>query len=435
MTSAGRWRAFDEPLRALFESGRLSNALSLTIVGTAFTTFALLKLMGWPGLIGVLGTLVVLSVASFAAHRAAIEWQGLLPISLLVFVIWSALSTAWSSDPGTTLASALYQWSWAFLGIYLALVRDTIQVVRVVGDVLRFLLTLSLALEVLSGLLIDMPIAFLGIEGNIAHLGPIQGLFGSRNALALVSVIALVTFFVEWRTRSVTRGRAAYSLPLAVICLLLTRSPVAAVVIVVVVAAALALSLLRGVADERRRFSWQVTLAVASVVVGIVAWALRDPIIAALDAGHALNVRHALWIRMWDLTKVHPLIGWGWAGIWRDDQAPFVIADLLVGGEHQNGLNAYLDVLLQLGAAGLLLFGVLVVLALGRSWLIASNKRSVIHTWAPLVLIALLATSATESVTLVDYGWLLLVVCTVKASQNMSWRNALPHAPAGPALR
>jgi exopolysaccharide production protein ExoQ len=75
------------------------------------------------------------------------------------------------------------------------------------------------------------------------------------------------------------------------------------------------------------------------------------------------------------------------------------------------------------------------VLALGRSWLVASNKRSVIHTWTPLVLIALLATSATESVALVDYGWVLLVVCTVNASQNMSWRSAVPHPSLPSELR
>jgi hypothetical protein len=94
---------------------------------------------------------------------------------------------------------------------------------------------------------------------------------------------------------------------------------------------------------------------------------------------------------------------------------------------HPTGLNAYLDVLLQLGVAGILIFGVMIVLALGRSWLVASNKRSIIHIWTPLVLIALLATSATESSILVDYGWVVLVICTVNASQNMSWRSALPR--------
>jgi O-antigen ligase len=426
-----RWKAVEEQVRNLLESGRFTNALSLVIVGTAFSTFAILRVMGWPGLVGVVCTLVVLATASFLARRAHIESGGVLPISLLVFVAWCAASVFWSENPGTTIASSLYQLAWAYLAIYLAMVRDTIQVVRVVGDVLRFLLGGSLALEVFSGLVASQPVHYLGVSGTIAHLGPIQGIFGSRNALALISVVALVTFFVEWRTRSVTRGRAALSIPLAAISLLLSRSPVAIAVIAIVVVGALFLALLRGIADERRRFSVQVSLAVVTVLAAVSAWLLRDPIISLLDARSMLNVRHALWIQMWDFSKANPLVGWGWSGIWRGDQYPYVLINAFTGTPQSNGLNAYLDVLLQLGWAGMLIFGVLVVLAFGRSWLVASNKRSVIHTWTPLVLLALLATSATESVALVDYGWVLLVVCTVNASQNMSWRSALPGMSGG----
>jgi hypothetical protein len=32
-----------------------------------------------------------------------------------------------------------------------------------------------------------------------------------------------------------------------------------------------------------------------------------------------------------------------------------------------------------------------------------------------------------ESSLLIESGWLLLVLCSVKAAQGMSWRNALPH--------
>ena len=115
----------------------------------------------------------------------------------------------WSDYQWATFAGVVYQLIFAFLAVYIALVRDAIQIVRVVGDVLRVLLTASLALEVLSGLLLDLPIRFLGIEGNIAVGGPIQGLFGTRNQLSIVALIAFVTFLVELRTRSVRPPVAA----------------------------------------------------------------------------------------------------------------------------------------------------------------------------------------------------------------------------------
>lgn len=428
MTDGGPWRAMDEPLRRFAGSEELAAALSLAIVATAFSTFAITHLIGWPGLVGVLGTLVALASVSFVARRDRIAWHGLLPISLLVFGGWCAVSSLWSANPGTTLASVLYQWAWAFLAIYLALMRDTIQLVRTFGDALRFLLTFSLALEVFSGLLSSEPVHYLGVSGTIAQGGPLQGIFGTRNALALVSVIALITFFVEWRTRTVRRRTAAYSLVLAAVSDALSKSPVEVVVVVLVAGGALFLWLLRSIRSERARFVVQIGLACLTAAAGIVSWLYRDQIIAMLDARSTLLVRHELWIHMWVLSKERPLTGWGWTGLWQPGQLPYSIINALSSVPHPNGLNAYLDVLLQLGVAGVLIFAVLTVLALGRSWLVASNLPNIIHIWTPLVLIALLASSAAESAMLVDYGWVLLVICTVNAAQNMSWRSALPRA-------
>ena len=90
-------------------------------------------------------------------------------------------------------------------------VRDTLQTARALGDVMRVLLSISLGVEVLSGVLLDMPFRFLGIQGNIAQLGPIQGIFGTRNLLGFVAVIALITFLIEYRTQSVRVGRLGRS--------------------------------------------------------------------------------------------------------------------------------------------------------------------------------------------------------------------------------
>jgi exopolysaccharide production protein ExoQ len=42
-------------------------------------------------------------------------------------------------------------------------------------------------------------------------------------------------------------------------------------------------------------------------------------------------------------------------------------------------------------------------------------------------MVSLLVTSVFESSILVESGWLLLVICAVKASQGMSWRVRLPQ--------
>jgi hypothetical protein len=46
------------------------------------------------------------------------------------------------------------------------------------------------------------------------------------------------------------------------------------------------------------------------------------------------------------------------------------------------------------------------------------------------VLVALILVSLMESSILVEFGWLVFVICCVKASQELSWRTALSRVPA-----
>ena len=55
-------------------------------------------------------------------------------------------------------------------------------------------------------------------------------------------------------------------------------------------------------------------------------------------------------------------------------------------------------------------------------------SRSVIYLWPALIMVALIVTSAAESSMLVDFGWLTLIICAVKASQDHSWRVRLARA-------
>src|SRR5690606_2985624 len=113
-----------------------------------------------------------------------------------------------------TLTGWLTLLGFTVIAVTIGHVRDTLQTVRALGDTLRWLLTISLALELLSGVLLDMPLRVFGIEGRLALGGPIQGIFGTRNMLGFVAVIGLITFVIEWRTQSIGRPLGMYSIAL-----------------------------------------------------------------------------------------------------------------------------------------------------------------------------------------------------------------------------
>ena len=127
--------------------------------------------------------------------------------------------------------------------------------------------------------------------------------------------------------------------------------------------------------------------------------------------------------------------GFGWFGVWNPREYPFNAINFRLDTSHATGLNAYFDVALQLGWLGLVLFLALGALALARSWLVAGERRSVVYAWTPLILVAILIDSMFESFALTGLGWLMLVLCAVRAGQSRSWRERLGSGTdaAGPA--
>ncbi len=413
--------------RAVLESPRFAHATTVAAIGVAVGSQFLVRLIGWAGLVGMLTALVVLMAGMAFVRRSEIRWLSLLPVSLLVFVGWTCLSILWSPYRSATAGGLAYLLAFTALGIGIALVRDTIQIVRAFGDVFRAVLVVSIALEIFAGLLIDSPIPFLEVQGDLDTLGPIQGIMGSRNQLGLLALLAVITFGTEFRTRSVSRGVGIGSLVLGIAGVLLSRSPVISAVFLVVALAVVALYLLRRLTPERRTI-WQLALLAAAAVLAIAAWIVRAPLIALFSANSELSYRLTLWRGILNLITQNPLEGWGWVGYWRPDIMPFPIFAISGEREPTSAVNAYLDVWFQLGFVGLVIFLGLVLLTFTRSWLLAGRRRSTVFAWPALMLVALLVTSLTESSLLVEYGWLLFVVCTVKAAQELSWRGAFANS-------
>jgi hypothetical protein len=248
----------------------------------------------------------------------------------------------------------------------------------------------------------------------------------------LVALLALITFAVELRSRSLRRGPAIASIWLAVLCLVLARSPVVMVVALFVGLAGLALFALRRAPAESR---WMLQLGIlgAAIIAGLAGWIARAPIIELFNAGGEIGVRYRLWTEMMRLTGLHPIEGWGWVGSWPNNVTPYGWLDFVTGRDQASGRDAFVDVYFQLGLVGLLAFIALVGLAFVRSWLLASNKRTLVHVWPALILVALLVASVAESIILVEFGWVLLLICAVKASQGLSWRSALRRHEPPPA--
>ncbi len=415
---------------------RLARLLASVEMARAYTTCALLSVFGSFAISSftatatmntIIAVLCVVGAGILVARRDELSPLRIAPSTLLAFLAWTLASVFWS----TALTPSLRAWSalagYALIAVVIGHIRDTLQTVRALGDALRILLSASLIAEIMSGILLDMPFRFLGIQGDIAHGGPLQGLFGTRNLLGFVAVIAVITFVVEWRSQALSAVVAIPSIAVAGFLALFSASPTVLVLAAAVGVASVALVMVRQ-APPRRRAALQWSISGVVVAGLIAAYLLRHRIIAVLDAGSDFNIRVELWTTLSQYTSQRPVQGWGWFGLWDADAYPFNSINYFTSDHHGSALNAFFDTLLQVGAGGLLLFALLGGVALVRSWLVASVRRSVVYAWTPLVLVTLAVDSLFESFTLVDAGWFLLVLCALRAGQSRSWRENIDAA-------
>ncbi|MCK6081512.1 hypothetical protein KZX37_08165 [Microbacterium sp. EYE_5] len=418
---------------AFLASADFMAVYTVTTIGALFATPALRSLMGNAGYGAILTGLCVLGGGIMYARRAELRLIHLVPTTLLVLLGWLLVTSTWSASPTASLTGWLQLGAPTFLAVVVAQFRDTLQTVRATGDALRLLLTVSLGLEILSGILLDVPIAFLGIAGNLAEGGPVQGVFGSRTVLGVVTIVALVTFLVEWRTRSVSSGAAVYSVSLAAILAVFTDSPLVLGMALASGAATGALAILRRV-SPRVRPLLQGALAAAVVVGLLLAYVFRRPLVYWLNAEPDFLTRSRLWNVILDMSSLRPVQGWGWVGTWPEFLSPFSYVRIATGRPHASALNVWMDVLLQAGIVGVVLLVAFVGIGLTRAWSAASERRSTVHVWPALVIIVLLSDSIVTSSPLGGFGWFLLVLCATRASLVRGWRRERPLPEASVRL-
>ena len=414
----------------LLGSVEMARAYTLAALSATFGSFAIERMTSAVTFASIVLVLGMLGVAIMFVRREELSLLRIAPTSLLMFLLLALISLLWTTDRGDTLAGWMSLFGFAVLAITIGHIRDTLQTVRAIGDTLRVLLGLSLGAEILSGILLDTPFTFLAIDGNLAVGGPIQGLFGTRNMLGFIAVIALITFFIEWRSRSLAAAVAVPSIALAGFLALLSASPTVLVLAAAVGIVTGALTIVRHTPAGRRNIVQWTLGALVAVSLGV-AFVFRHQIIAWMGAGSDFSTRADLWNEILEFVAVRPMQGWGWFGPWQRGEYPFTYINYLLDDRHETALNAFFDVLLQLGIIGLLLFATLGGVALVRSWLVASVRRSVLYAWTPLVLVTLAVDSMFESFTLAGAGWFMLVLCALRAGQSRSWRENIDAANTG----
>lgn len=433
-----------QALAARVESARSASGTG-AVVFASLLLFTLLagdfwrNLISWPGYFVLAAALAVGSIVLLVRTRPALPLRKL-PKTLVLFLLLAVVSIAWSAYPGASALGVLAQLATTAGALFLALCLGWGQLLVALANALRWVLGLSLLFELVVAVFVRQPVlplwtdygdgklpqAYYWSRDLLFHGGQLQGIVGNSNLLAMIALLALIVLGVQLADRSARRGPTIAWIVVALLTLALTRSStvfVAGIVTLVV----LGFALWTRRAGPARRTPVYLTGAALVIVVAVLLSVFASRIPVLLGKSEDLTGRLDIWQKVIALAQQRPAFGWGWVSYWAPWVEPFKGLAERNGVVYLQAHNAWLDVWLQLGIVGLVVFGLLVLGTLWRSWFLAVDRpRAGLADDLPytalgllplLLLAALLAQSVAESRILIEAGWTLLVVLAVKTKQ------------------
>jgi exopolysaccharide production protein ExoQ len=411
-----------------FRIGFATLALFTTLAGDAWRYS--ITWYGW-GVI-ILG-LAIVTVVLLVHNRARLK---LLPYPLLAFLVLATLSIAWSFYPGLTALGALSQWLTTAGALAIAVVLSWDELLQALGLALRLILGLSIAFELFVSIVIRHRILPLWVDyGDTEHLpkllfwsrnllfvtGKIQGIVGNSSLLAMLAMFGLIVFGIQLASKSVRRSTGCAWFLLAAAIAVFTRSGTIYVAVVACTILLAAILILRRPRTPRARAAAYWSVGSFFLACGVLVFVFSEQLLGLIGKNDTLTGRAGIWEAVINLAQQRPVAGWGWISYWAPWAEPFKDLVKRAGVQQLHAHNAWLDVWLQLGIIGVVIFGVLVVTVVFRSWMIAVHRpqdAAGVRLLPILILAALIVQSFAESRILVEYGWVLLTVMAVKTKAS-----------------
>jgi len=321
---------------------------------------------------------------------AAVPWTALL-------ALLAVASSAWSLDPLLTLRRSVPFALAGLFGVYFA--------GRFSQSRQLAILRLALAGVAIASVAVALLLPAIGLDHSPGHAADWQGVFTQKNACGRMMVLATAAVLFGER---LPIGRVA-SLALFAFVLFMSGSRGAWIIEAALVLLWLLVRFARGRGPRVR-----LTLAVAAPVAtfGLAALALLEYPRLALLFGRdpTLSGRTAIWIQVLRSIAQRPLLGYGYDAYWRGMQGPSLEIASAVHFVVVHAHNGFLEIALELGAAGLvllLLAGLRAARQLWPLWIRGPIDRIAF----PLALLFLIGLYDLDENTLLLYNGLFWILC------------------------
>lgn len=413
-----------------------SNAAVVTILAVIFAGDFFrnaLTVWGW-------GALAFLSILwSFAVLiRERVSWRAV-PLPFLLFAAWAIASASWSPYAATAGLGGFILAGSIACGIALAISIRFDHLVHLMARTLRIILAGSIVFEIGVALTrrplfpvgftptAHTPIEWAWSRGDFFHFDQrIQGLVGNANLLAMLAVLALLMSLARFRSGRGTRSHTIADFALSAVILWHTYSATVFFILIAVGFAAFIIYLGRHRHVARFRAA---LVATVSAGAGLVALILFNwPLVAGL-VGRAPDFtnRLGIWTDVLNIWQQSPWLGFGFIGFWPRWEVFFAIHQIDSRNPGQ-AHNAWVDLLLQVGAIGMILFLLALAQIAWRLFQHAVDDRDALHSLPLLLITAQAVQTLTESRMLAEWGIVLLAIWAAFTSKQ--YEHAILDEPS-----
>ncbi len=390
-------------------------------------------LVGWVGfgvwsLVLFVPLIIMLVKSKPMATIKRIPWYYLTLFALLL------LSSVFSNYALLSFAAVLTSMITATYGLWLAAAFDWRHIHRVFANTIRFILGASIIFELYAAVIVRGPIipifknytgdvppsrAYYWSQGNLFNGDRIQGIVGNANLLANVAMIGLIIFAVEYAIHAMPRWISVVSMGASLLCIALAKSAGIAFAITAVLATAVVSIAAEGRDYQTRHRYYRVAWSVAGILAFFVL-SFRDQVFGFLGKSPDMTGRTEIWGKVLSLIPQRPWFGFGWLSYWVPGLKPYEGLVVINHVPYYQAHNAFLDMWLQAGLFALLALVTVVAFTFVKLWQLAVRHTSALYLWPILVFTGLIVQNFTESRMLVELGWMMLALFTIKSQDPES---------------
>jgi O-antigen ligase len=263
-----------------------------------------------------------------------------------VLIGWCYVSHIWSLDGSVSTRRTIAVAFTSLFGLYLASRYEGRQLVQIIA--------LSFALLTAGSYFVCIFVPSLGVHNDI-NAGDWKGLWYEKNQMAAYMVLGFIATLAS-AYLSPERRKAWIGLAVMIFLLVvMSRSKTSLMACLACVAAYPVILALQKGGVISIVFVW--LSASFALLGGTLFMVAPELLFKALGKDPTLTGRTEIWASLMRLSDKHPWLGYGYKAFWLPDSVPAKVVRMETHWDVPSAHNGWLDLLIQLGWVGVILFG------------------------------------------------------------------------------